>query len=393
MKKEEKKKLRIAIACDPITDYIAGVFWSTLRFSERLKNRNHHIIFLASKSPHSKGINHYKEMPIYRFRSVLLPKTENRFRLAFPTVSEIRKILIKEKINLLHVILPTPLAFITIRAAKSLGIKIVIHSHSQPENTTENIPWFAGKKIINKILEMYFSWLYKQVDHLIYPSEFAKGIFDGHNETIPNMVISNGVDREIFKEVDTEELFKKWNLPKETKNILYVGRLHPEKSIETLIESIPYILEKDKNIHLYIVGPGFQKDELKKLASKLNLNKYITFFGKVTEEDKIMAYNACDIFVLPSIAELEGMVVLEAMACGKPIIISDSKDSASRFFVNENGFLFKTKDSLDLSEKILAILNDSDLRIKMGQRSLELSKNYDINESVIKLEKVYNSLI
>lgn len=388
-----KKELRIAIACDPITDYIAGVFWSTLRFSERLKNKKHYIIFFASKSPYSKDVNNYKGVPIYRFRSVLLPKTENRFRLAFPTVTEIKKILISERINILHIILPTPLAFISIRAAKSLGIKIVIHSHSQPENTTENIPWFVGKKIINKILEIYFSWLYKQADYLIYPSEFAKSIFKKQNKTIPNMVISNGVDREIFKKADTEELFKKWNIPRDTKNILFVGRLHPEKSIETLIESIPYVLEKNKNIHLYIVGPGFQKDDLKKLTSKLNIDKYVTFFGKVTEEDKIMAYNACDVFVLPSTTELEGMVVLEAMACGKPIIISDSKDSASRFFVSDNGFLFKTKDPKDLSEKILTVLNDSNLRIKMGQKSLELSRDYDINESVNKLEEVYNSLI
>ncbi len=393
MNQENTKKLRIAMACDPITDYIAGVFVSTLRLSERLKNKGHHIVFIASKSPHSANIHEHKGMKIYRFRSLLLPKTENRFRLAFPTFSEVKNILIKEKIDILHVLLPTPLAFISITAAKSLGIKVVIHSHAQPENTTSNIPAIAGKAIINKLIGIYFFWLYKKADILIYPTEFAKSIFNEHNKTIPNMVISNGVDTEIFRKVDHKKIFEIWNLPAKTKNILYVGRLHPEKNIETLIKSMTYILSRNNNIHLHIVGPGYQKEELKKLASDLNISRNVTFMGKVTEEELVMAYNACTVFVLPSIAELEGMVVLEAMACGKPIIISNSKENASRFFVADNGLLFETKDSKDLSNQILKIINDQETLDRMSIKSFEISKNFDINNSVIKLEQLYYSLL
>lgn len=389
----QEKKLNIAMACDPITDYIAGVFTSTLRFSEQLQKRGHKIIYLAAKSPYNKDIDTYKNTPVYKFRSILIPKTENRFRFALPSVSEIETIFKKEKIDILHILLPTPLAFISIKAARRLGIKVIIHSHAQPENTTESIPVYLGKYIIKFFLSSYFSWLYKQADYLIYPTRFAQDIFKKHNDVIKNIVISNGVNTSIFKKINTDKLFIDYNLPKNTKNILFVGRLHPEKNIETLIESISVVIEKDKNIHLYIVGPGFQKDELKKLSSKLNLSKYITFFGKVTDEELLMSYNACDVFILPSIAELEGMVVLEAMSCGKPIIISDSKSSASRFFVNENGFLFDTKNYKDLAEKILKILSDDNLRENMGHKSLELSKGYDIQKSIDKMEEVYYSLI
>ena len=138
-----------------------------------------------------------------------------------------------------------------------------------------------------------------------------------------------------------------------------------------------------------IVGAGHQKQKLEKLAQNLDVNKYISFLGLVSEEDKILAYNASDIFVLPSLAELEGMVVLEAMACGKPIIISDAEMSASRYFVDGNGFLFKTKNHEHLAEQVLKLITDADLRKKMGEASLEKAKNYDIHKSVKLLEEVY----
>jgi len=80
---------------------------------------------------------------------------------------------------------------------------------------------------------------------------------------------------------------------------------------------------------------------------------------------------------------------LEAMACGKPIIVSDAEMSASRFFVDGNGFLFKTKDPEDLAHQTLKLITDENLRKKMGMVSFEKSKNYDIQRSVDRLEEVY----
>jgi len=384
-----QKKLNIAMVCDQITDYIAGVFKSTTRFSENLRDRGHKIIFIAAKSPFSQENNCHSGMKVYRFRSVLLPKTESRFRLALPTVAEVKEVLKKENINIAHILLPTPLAFIAAKAAKVLGIKIIMHSHSQPENLFLHIPKFAGREIMNNLYKKYLVNLYMRADALVYPSGFAQKFFPTLNAKIYNKVISNGVDTSVFKKMDAEKLFVKWNLPRETKNILFVGRLHPEKNIEILIKSAPLILKKYPQTHFYIVGPGHQKDWLKSLAKKLKLEKNLTFFGKVTDEELVMSYNASDIFVLPSLAELEGMVVLEAMACGLPIIIADSENNAAKHFVDNNGFLFRSGNPIDLAEKIIAILADNSLREQMGSESLKISKQFEINQSVLKMENLY----
>ena len=193
--------------------------------------------------------------------------------------------------------------------------------------------------------------------------------------------------------MDIGDFYIRYNIPANAVKLLFVGRLFPEKSVDTLIKAIPYIIKKNPNTHTMIVGGGHLREKLENLALKLGVEKYITFLGLVNEEDKIHAYNASDIFVLPSMAELEGMAVLEAMACGNPIIVSDATMSASRYFVKGNGFLFKAKDHIDLAEQISKLVSDSNLREKMSETSLVNIKQYDIHKSVELLENVYYSVL
>ncbi len=144
---------------------------------------------------------------------------------------------------------------------------------------------------------------------------------------------------------------------------------------------------------LILVGDGELREKFEKLAKNLKVRNNVFFLGRIPEKNLIKAYNSCNIFILPSIAELEGMVVLEAMACGKPIIVSDSKETAAKYFVEKNGFVFKTNDEKDLAKKVNIILNNKKMERKMSEKSLKESRNYDINESISKLEKVYYSLI
>jgi len=387
------KKLNIAIVCDPITDYVAGSFVSTLRFAELLRKRGHKIIFIAAKSPNGNKEDYYQDIRVYRFFSILLPKTENQLYMSLPTINKLKKIFKEEKIDIVHVIIPTPSAVISVMAAKKLGLKIVVHSHTQPENIFLHLPKINFIAHLNGAFYKYLEWIYKRADIIIYPTEFAKKFFTKINEKARTEIISNGVDTKKFTKVNPESLFKKYGLPKGKKNILCVGRLHPEKSIDTLIKAMPIILKKYSDAYLYIVGFGHLEDKLKKLATNLNLNDYITFFGKASDEDLILTYNACDIFVLPSLAELEGMVVLEAMSCGKPIVVANAEGSASTFFVDGNGFLFEPEKEEDLAEKILKLLQDENLRKKMGEASFKKSRQYDIKESISKLEQVYYSIL
>jgi glycosyltransferase involved in cell wall biosynthesis len=388
MTQNPSQKLNIAMVCDPIGNNKSGVVVSTLRFGKLLQERGHHVIFIGARNKEHKENTYHNGVKTYYFRSLPVPKS-NGWNLAFPTVAELKKVFTEEKIDIVHILLPMSGAVIATRAARALGIKIVAHSHSQPENLFMDMPNII-RPTLNNLWNKYLVWVYGKAESLIYPSGLAHSLLHKlSKKNQPWAVISNGINLEHFQPTEIGDFYKRFNIPSDQIKLLFVGRLFPEKSVETLIKAIPHIIQEYKNTHLMIVGAGHLRSRLEKLTRRLGVEKHITFLGLVSEEDKILAYNASDIFILPSLAELEGMVVLEAMACGKPIIISDAPMSAARYFVNGNGFLFKTQDHKDLSVQVLKLITDADLRKRLGQVSFEKSKNYDIQKSVDLLEAVY----
>lgn len=392
---EVPRKLNIAMVYDTISGYISGSLVSTVRVAELLRDRGHRVIFISSRTRRDRDHGIHNGMKVYRFKGIMVPKTESSFFISFPDEKSIEEVFIAEKIDVVHVLLPTPLATTSIKVAQKLNIKIVSHSHAQPENVLIHLPQMLSfiHKPFRDFLYGYLAKLYKRTDVIVYPTEFARKLFSGFMMGNRSVVVSNGVNRDIFKKVTPEPFFTKFNLPEGKTRILYVGRLHPEKNLETLVASMEFVLEKSPDAELWIVGGGHVDAQLKEMIADLGIEKSVILFGKISDEDLVLAYNACDIFVLPSLVELEGMVVLEAMACGKPIIVANSPDSASTYFIHDNGFLFQPRDPHDLADKITTLINDKSLRAHMAQQSFEEGKKYDINKSIDELEAVDYSLV
>lgn len=386
------QKLRIAMVCDPIGASPAGVLVSTTRFAQLLRDRGHHVIFIGARSKENPEHGYLNKIKAYRFRSIPIPKSGG-WHLALPTVNELKKVFQDEQINVVHIILPMSGALVAVKAARALGIKIVAHSHSQPENLFMDMPKII-QPTLGSLWNKYLAWIYSKAESIIYPSKMAHSLLDHLTAPgKPSAVISNGINTGDFKKVDVGDFHERYEIPRDTVNIVFVGRLFPEKSIDTLIMAIPHIVAVHPRVHVMIVGGGHLRSKLELLARGLGVQDYVTFLGLVSDEDKLLAYNAGDIFVLPSLAELEGMVVLEAMACGKPIIISDAEMSASRYFVDGNGFLFETANPEHLALQALRLITNADLQREMGAVSLEKSKQYDIHRSVEQLEEVYYSAL
>lgn len=387
-----RRPLTIAIVCDGIGDVIAGSFISTARFSERLASLGHRVVLISSGSRRNHGEQQFRGMTIHRLFGVLVPWTDGQLYLAIPSAKRLRAILRDEHVDVVHVMVPMPLGLVVARFAKELGLPLVLHSHTQPENIFMNATWLPGRERLTHRFFRYLNWIYAQADMMVYPSDFARRQFP-ELAGRPHVVISNGVDRQRFKPTDPDPFMRRHGLSRADLHLLYVGRLHREKNVETLIRAMPLLRRLQPRAHLYLVGLGYELPMLTELARQNGAGDAITFCGFVPDDEMAAAYSACDLFVLPSIAELEGMAVLEAMASGKPLLVADSPDSAATDFVDGNGLLFPARQPQSLAEQASRLLSDVSQLRAMGAASLAKSEAFDIVVSTAALEATYYSLL
>lgn len=218
-------------------------------------------------------------------------------------------------------------------------------------------------KYIYMVLAPIIRKIWQNAESLIANSEGLKLRAKGFEDKYPITVIENGVDNQFFAPVVKED--------SDTVMILFVSRIIEGKGLQYLIPNLNDINEKvnaicEKNIKLVIVGDGPYRGELEKITSKLNLDKFVSFEGRKDKEEVKKYYQSADIFVLPSLSEGMPNVVLEAMACGLPIIMTPCE--GSKELVTDNGIITSLDD---LTDNLIRLCTDKSMRIEMGQKSLE----------------------
>ena len=178
-------------------------------------------------------------------------------------------------------------------------------------------------------------------------------------------VIPFGVDTNFFKPLNV-------NKDKNTFKILAVGYLIERKGFEYLIKAMKDVLKEHENVTLRIVGSGPLEKKLKELIEDLRLQKNVEILKNVSDEDLLRLYNSSDLFVLPSVVDSQGnteglgVVLLEAMACGLPVIGSNIGGIPDIIQDGETGLLVPEKDVNELSKSIVSLIEDEDLRERIA---------------------------
>jgi glycosyltransferase involved in cell wall biosynthesis len=221
-------------------------------------------------------------------------------------------------------------------------------------------------------------------DHFMAVSQYSLDFLRGLAPTKQSFVIYGGIDSENFQpNIDFSDIRVSLGLAG-FHVILYVGKVTPHKGIEVLIKAFEYL---PKNTKLLVVGPSRVPSYLaflKSLANRICPGRLIITGGV---PDKLLPkfYNACDVFVLPSVyvdylghkyhfPELLGLVKFEAMACGKPVVVSNVGGLPEQVINGKNGFVFDAGNYKQLAFIINALLNNDEIRRAMGHAGSNLVK-------------------
>jgi len=352
---------------------IGGVEKHTYSLYKGLRKKHNYEIVVVTSNPENKE---YKKeilegMKIYRLpRQFKISNTP----ISFKWKKEIKKIIEKENPNIIMAHSPVPfISDIAIRAATIPSI-LKYHSGSMKK----------GKPIIDLIISFYEKFFLtqtiKKANKLICTSDFVKNDFLKKFK-YKSITITPSVDIKKFKPNKSKKISKKMN-------VLYVGRIDRTskwKGIQYLLESIRFISKSNPEIFLTITGGGDAIEDYKSQASKLKINNHVKFSGPLGGKKLIKKYQETDILVLPSITEAEsfGMVLIEAMACKKPVIGSNIGGIPYVIDHKENGLLVPAKDSKALADAIIKILKNPKLAKQMGENGYKkVNKRFTLESQI-----------
>jgi D-inositol-3-phosphate glycosyltransferase len=202
------------------------------------------------------------------------------------------------------------------------------------------------------------------------------------------VAIPPGVDLDHFRPIDLQEARHKVGVPSEDRMILFVGRIEPLKGIDTLMRAIAILragcADDTPCLHLAIIGgdpddpvhENAEMDRLKQMCVDLEIEDVVAFLGAKDQSTLQYYYSAAEVVVMPSHYESFGMVALEAMACGTPVIASEVGGLAFVVQDGETGFHVEAQNAQALAGKLSLILDDPDLRDRLGRGAVAYAQRF-----------------
>jgi len=226
----------------------------------------------------------------------------------------------------------------------------------------------------------------KRADALIVPSRDTKNTIMNMCNKSP-IVIHHGVDTQYFKfnDVARNRVRKELSVRDNEYLALFVGILHKHKDVITLINAIPRVIRKNKNIKFLIVGRGDEYEKMTSRIAELNIEKRVIV--KKFVENINDYYSACDMFVMPSLVEEFGLVYVEALAAGLPVIAANIK--IAHEVLGDSAIFFEPRNSEDLADKIMELSSNRHLYDQLKEKGLERVKHFTWERAAEKYYKVY----
>lgn len=364
--------------CPYFLPHIGGVEKHVYMLSKEMIRRGHNVEVLTTNYDNLKDMDIVDGISIRRVKEIA---TAFKTPITPKIVSEMKKY----SPEVVHSHSPPPLSsYYASKACRRYGYPLVYTHHCDLE-----IPTRFGRFVRNIYLSTIGYTTIKTAKRIIvYTRSYASTsiiLWKYKTDIVPT-----GIDVNKFNIMDASSLKKKYGLENK-KIVLFVGRLEPQKGLRYLVESMNHL---NKDISLIIIGEGTEKNKIKDIIGKLNLVKRVHLLGKIDEKLLPLHYNMCDVFVLPSTNRLEafGLVLIEAMACGKPVVATDMPGIKEVVLDEKTGFLCEPFDSKGLAEKIRIILDDENKRKNMGKNARKHAiKNYSWEVIAKKIERIYEA--
>lgn len=367
---------------------VNGVVRSVQSFRDALTGLGHNVFVFAQEDDYEDT-----EPFIFRYPSLRLPLSVD-IPTALPVSSFVDQLVPKLKLDVIHTHHPFLLGQTAAAKAHDYNLPLVFTFHTQYQEYTHYIP-FPQEQVQEFLRNTIINWLrefMRKCQHIVIPSESMRSILVNDYGLIDHFtVIPTGLDITPYRKANGAALRAEWGWD-DDKVIVSAGRLAEEKNWTTLIQAFALAQKKRPKLRLVLIGDGPQAEELHQLVGELGIAERVMFTGKVPF-DQIPAYlKAADLFAFASVTETQGLVTMEAMAAGLPVVAVDGSGTKDIVEDGVQGFLVKN-DANDLSKGILKLVKSPSLMSEFKTAALKKSRAYDNRRLARKMLKVYEQAI
>ncbi len=380
--------MKIAFFTETYVPQVNGAVTSVNAFTEELLRKGHSVdIFAPAPGPTS-----WMGAKVFRFKSItFFPYPEFRAALPSPRVYKLVK---KNKYDIIHTHGPFALGYQGWKAGKKFKIPTVTTFHTP---IADYVPYLLGGKhspfvpMGKAIAWAYTRWYYNRFPLVFSPSHAITQLLRDHGITTNIELLRTGIKLEEFDQVKkSKDVREKFGL--ENDFIIHSGRLSHEKNVDVVIRAFSLIKDKYKDVDLVITSRGPLLDKLQSLAMDMGLEDRVKFTGFVERKDQIKLFKEALFGVIASDAETQGLVILEEMACSLPVVGANYLAIPETVINGKNGLLFKLYDEKDLAGKMGILIDDKQLRKKLGKNARKTAEGNTIQIWTDRLLEMYSKL-
>ena len=381
------RPLKVLIGADTFLPHVNGAARFAERLAAGLVARGHDVHVAAPSVGHGNSGTFTEviegepmtmhRLPSYRF----LPHDWLTFVLPWRSKHYARRVLDQVKPDVVHIQSHIVIGRGLAREARKRGIPLIATNHVMAENILDftSLPDFLDR-IFVKLAWADAKRTFALTRAVTTPTRRAADFLEETIDIRGVIPISCGIDRSNYT-ADLE--------PREANRILFVGRLTTEKGIDVVLRALAQ-LDPALDATFDIVGGGDQRRNLEQLAAQLGVADRVTFHGHASEEDLRALYTRASVFAIASIAELQSIATMEAMASGLPVVAADAVALPHLVHDGENGYLFEPGNVAELTARLTDVLTaEPDERRRMQQASLDGVRVHDIGRTLDTFEALY----